>query len=578
MANITSAQAGNWNQTATWTGGVVPGNGDTAVVNHAISVTANQIIGTSPIPRATVLTITATLTVATDIDFTVRGEILINGNINLVLSDGARLLMDAASTGEIYRVQIGAANNQNAKVVANGTSGNRCEVSNINGEAEFVSGGFTSCGKVDLNFCDVTLRQIQSVGGSSGGFVQKIKSCILTLTNGFTISSSMSGNSAFEVENSTFAGAVVTNAINIVITGGGTGNRWLRGVVVKAGMVNFANGVHDVRFDDGSVFMGGVTLGGSTKITDFSECLITRGTSSSDPVTTAHDMTDCAIIHNGPTNPHFFTPSGQFATNFIGLVFEYLGTDNNGDCILQPAPSVLRTITVTGCIVLPSAGAGSSGALCNHLQAGNNNVLWRVQRNTVAVGNSNALGAMMFEVAGGASGLVDYVKDNLCVSDSVNGRIVAANGLNLIDDAITAADHNSIWNLTLDAAVTDPYEPADADFGVTPGTGDVYANPSFTGNFYSCGLAAWDSSLGGAGTAANALTELQKRNDVSGFNSAYTPINFISFVRAAATPTNLALKGAASDGGDIGAVPVGGLPVGNGPRSMHLLRQKKKAG
>ena len=45
MAEITSAQAGNWSDTATWAGGVVPGDGDTAIVNHAVTVDVDTIVG-----------------------------------------------------------------------------------------------------------------------------------------------------------------------------------------------------------------------------------------------------------------------------------------------------------------------------------------------------------------------------------------------------------------------------------------------------------------------------------------------------------------------------------------------------
>lgn len=45
MALITSAAAGNWSAGATWTGGVAPGTGDQAVINHAVAVDVNTTIG-----------------------------------------------------------------------------------------------------------------------------------------------------------------------------------------------------------------------------------------------------------------------------------------------------------------------------------------------------------------------------------------------------------------------------------------------------------------------------------------------------------------------------------------------------
>jgi hypothetical protein len=45
VSTIASAAAGNWNETATWTGGVVPGAGDTATINHTVTLTANASVG-----------------------------------------------------------------------------------------------------------------------------------------------------------------------------------------------------------------------------------------------------------------------------------------------------------------------------------------------------------------------------------------------------------------------------------------------------------------------------------------------------------------------------------------------------
>ncbi|PIR38319.1 MAG: hypothetical protein COV34_01795 [Candidatus Zambryskibacteria bacterium CG10_big_fil_rev_8_21_14_0_10_42_12] len=48
-AAITSAQTGNWSDTSTWTGGVVPGDGDTVTISngHTVTVNTDTIVGAS---------------------------------------------------------------------------------------------------------------------------------------------------------------------------------------------------------------------------------------------------------------------------------------------------------------------------------------------------------------------------------------------------------------------------------------------------------------------------------------------------------------------------------------------------
>ena len=45
MATIATAANGVWSATATWTGGVLPGTGDVAQINHQVTLDSNQTIG-----------------------------------------------------------------------------------------------------------------------------------------------------------------------------------------------------------------------------------------------------------------------------------------------------------------------------------------------------------------------------------------------------------------------------------------------------------------------------------------------------------------------------------------------------
>jgi hypothetical protein len=90
-----------------------------------------------------------------------------------------------------------------------------------------------------------------------------------------------------------------------------------------------------------------------------------------------------------------------------------------------------------------------------------------------------------------------------------------------------------------------------------PGANDVSGDPGFVDATRR--LSTWDTSLGGLGTAANAIAELIKLNDDAGYNTSYTVANAIAYVQAGFQPTNTAYK-AGSTGGWIGAVD-GPTPV-----------------
>jgi hypothetical protein len=115
-----------------------------------------------------------------------------------------------------------------------------------------------------------------------------------------------------------------------------------------------------------------------------------------------------------------------------------------------------------------------------------------------------------------------------------------------------AANNNCGFNL-LTGSNGKGYDLLEFSSG-TPGANDVATNPNFVDAARR--LSKWDTSLGGAGTTANALAQLRKRNDTSGYNTAYTINALLTYVRAGFRPTNVALKGTAHDGGDIGSQSV----------------------
>mgnify|MGYP001609959870 CR=1 FL=1 len=93
--------------------------------------------------------------------------------------------------------------------------------------------------------------------------------------------------------------------------------------------------------------------------------------------------------------------------------------------------------------------------------------------------------------------------------------------------------------------------------GQLPGVNDVDAtNPLFVDSTRN--IITWDTALGGPGTAANAIAEIAKMNNRSGYNTSYTPAALVAYVKSGFAPAASAYH-AASDSvspsnGWIGAV------------------------
>lgn len=83
--------AGNWNQTANWQGGVLPGNSDVVFINADCALDQNALVSDLTVSDGAVLTIQSGNTL------TVTGDLTNNAVTGLVIEDGAQVINESAN-------------------------------------------------------------------------------------------------------------------------------------------------------------------------------------------------------------------------------------------------------------------------------------------------------------------------------------------------------------------------------------------------------------------------------------------------------------------------------------------------
>lgn len=252
------------------------------------------------------------------------------------------------------------------------------------------------------------------------------------------------------------------------------------------------------------------------------------------------------------TNAHPF--GAYIGTNFINNVVECIGVDvaNGGDGIIFGG--FTGTMNVTNNIWL----WGSDGSALNNLTTSSTGTV-NFDHNTVVVttqaANSGIDNFPLFIKSQSTDwgGTVNCRSNIAHFVSGITAPTVAA-GIKLATvtaDQIDVTDNNvfslpDIWNEYSNVVITGKTYP-EAGFGGS----DLYVNSNFVDETRN--LASWDASLGGPGTAANAITEMLKYNS-SSFNSNYTIANAIAYVQAGFAPKETQLKDAGHDGVTIGAI------------------------
>lgn len=591
MATFTSKAAGNWSSggQTTWNEVGVPGVGDTVTITHAITVDVNTTVGASTAYNTVpaIYINNTTLTVASGVTFKVRGDVLHNVG-KIVLQPGCTWMWDSSVSGVNY---VGRLFNfyQNSGITAGDSTGvdtRRVTITSTgsaNGYWKSIN-GIAAGGVVESTtfgfYLELYRTDFVSLGTSSeysvmanttNLSVQKVILYDVTFTNcGPPSLKGPNTATRFEMTSVIISGTLnATYALQIDAgTTIGTGTRIMTKCVFDKSVDGpggaFANfTITYCYFGDGWRNVSGT----SNKVTSMSNCFIRQTT---DQLPICGTVSNCYALYDSPVlaNPHWFNASLQNGPiTFDGVIFDFNGTDPNGNMIVFTAGASVTALNVYRCIGLPNAAGKSGGALM--ALDGSGNVSATVEHNTHCCGGQFVL-EMGHLVPTSVSGQYASYQSNLAYSTTTPSSTDSFHAVDLdhrnsgsgaSTDLITTADYNGSWKLTAPSATmnatisttpagwyTNQQKGYAAKFSYVPGVHDVEANPNFIDS--SRNVAKWAQVQYGAdGTYAGALAVIKA--------DVYTRLPLLlDYVRKGFAPQNTAFKNAGHDGTDIGAVSV----------------------
>lgn len=558
-AAISSGASGNWSDTGTWTGGVVPGDGDTVTIGHAVTVDTNTIVGHSPgAGDATAAILTngsGALTIAAGVQLTVKGDIKLNNDI-MTMGAGSILEFNASGAGTPstarYVLQIGTANLQSARLDINGAAGNRAIIRSNSGgaNARINGGGFTMGGNIIgsyVNFVRIGDASNDAIvfyiGGAAAATFSlqyaDFDACARVTSNG-----NLHANSTLLISHNTFRNSVGTSNLNIQVGGAiGTGSRIVEYSVFDKPVSFVTPQDIYIRHNLFKADLGTI----SDAVWASFEYNVIYGTLNRN----MHGSSSNSIgISNSGSNPHFLLPSIVRDITFDGWIFKYDGTTAAGECVNGVSPASVRNYTVTNSVKLPNNAGTDSCALVAEL--GNANQRWTIDKNTYFIGATLDAGPRYGEgeTGGAHAGTFVSLQSNAVWDTTQRGYKVTAVSMPGTTDALVTGNYNG----------GDPAEynagAAGKGYNVTmtgtPGANDLEESPKFVDSTRD--LATYSTYLGGLGTIADLFAQMSKSNDDSGYDSRYAIAEVYNWIRQGFAPRNLKYATSGHDGGRIGAV------------------------
>lgn len=593
--SIESNTSGNWATSGTWVGGVVPGDGDTAIImnGHTVtiadgtSVTVGNSIspGVPAIQTAVATGGTGILIVGIGSTLTVKANLL-QGNATWQFNAGSTLNFLHATANLTWQIADGGAQTA-AKVIFNGGTGADRITVQSTGAANCGTIGMQATGWSPSGQIDATGVQFTSLGTatipmmllqSTSTGIHRWTDCLFTSCGKITTNNAFPVGTTFSMTRCTSRTPLSTD-FHIIDIGLATGVhtgialtrcRWegtfymfctlpCSGVrwtdCVGSSYLNTTGWPLDCTATvphsavvDGLLLYNKITATGSPS-------LIMNGTLNN----------ICSIRGSSSGNKHAMTISVMADTVIDSGAWEFIDNDEDGDELqVVVNPATVKILTVQRIIVPPSPdGTTGAGTFVNitHSGASSNNRIF-VKHNTVAVSAVGATpaGSTTTENTTGGAGVFQGIHSNLWWrnTNAAGWGVYQVNGV-LAQDTFMGADYNNRWNLT-----TDGYNPLDTTFGSpdTPGGHDKLVDPLFIDparRFLSYGQSIIQSIT----TAQQVFDEFLKQNDDAGSNQTFSIDGYIRYMRAGFMPRNRQLLTAGQDNSTIGAVQMTDPVIGD---------------
>lgn len=555
MTAFTQTQTGNWNDAATWGGGGYPqtsgdtaalGAGMTATIPVGVSITCGAIAVTTSGGTRTTLQINGTLDLA--------GNLTMNSGTNLNMGPGSTLDLNGNNVVGAGTMAYNFAGSSGSRVTIISTGSRGDFTAPSNGCVPTIT--YTDFSGLD----DVYLGRCH--GGSPGPFASISYSTFNDCGHIDFDSTNVTANSGFLISHCDFrnpytvaAGKYYPVVYNTASTttrdrkfeyctwdsGGLAGNIWVRAsnatidnCVIKGFGINASTGLTI----SNTIHASTAGVGTGSFVNDITNVTVS----------------DSYIYYADGDHP--ITANGTVTMQ--DSVFDNRDGEVGMNWFLWAAGTAVQTVQMRRNIWLglgvPITVAGVQ-----------TNFALDFSRNTVLIDNAGQTGSglafatiLLTEQSGELTGsALREIYNNLLVDPdtSTGSQDTAVELLLSTTDQVNYLNYNVGWSYP--AGAPSPVVKYGSNVNVTTGEGpnDFAANPQFVDRTRN--IATWDDTLGGAGSAANAFTELLKLNGYGGsFDADYSVEDLVTWTRAGFVPQAIALDGTGRAGADIGALDV----------------------